>query len=163
MSLELTTKGLYELGERIEKASKELKVKKRAMYEKLGPVVLQDVRIQIGMKLGDYHGRIKSWQEYQVGSKGGYVAVRPIKGEVGIAAKSGKVTKKRPGAVTNYLESGHRIRSPSGNAKQKQRRRINVGYVKGYYFYRAAKKEIERNAQEYAEDMIQQVANELEG
>ena len=39
MSKELTTKGLYELGERIEKASKELKVKKRAMYEKLGPVV----------------------------------------------------------------------------------------------------------------------------
>lgn len=64
------------------------------------------------------------------------------------------------GAITNYLESGHKIRPPGGG--KDYRPRINVPYVKGYFFYEAAGVEAERIALEEAERFADELADMLE-
>ena len=82
---------------------------------------------------------------------GGYAAVRPEKGKTGADS---------PGAITNYLEGGHRIASPRGG--KNYRPRLRVSYVSGYHFYAAAAMRAESIAIGEAEAWADELARELE-
>ncbi len=128
---------------------------KAEMLATVGRAVLGDVTRHIagsGMKNGG--GRLQSWQKYYVGSKRGYVAVRAI------AAGS---RDNSPGAITNYTENGHRIRRPSGSAKQKRRSRAKVPAVPGYHYYRAAAAEAEQRGTAALEQLAERTARRMRG
>lgn len=78
---------------------------RREALERAGRGLLSAVRGHIGGT-----GKVQSWQELHMGSRGGYAAVRPRAGVFysGYAA----------GYVTNAIENGHRTRS-SGRAAGK--------------------------------------------
>ena len=145
---------LSELGENLERAMKEFPADRRAAHEELGKILKQRLDASISARVNDAHGKIRGWQEVHVGSRGGYVAIRPAKNPSG---------KDGAAAVTGYLESGHRIRLPSGKAKRLQKSRIRVAYIRGRYFYRDTAREIERDAQQIMENLAQTVAKKIEG
>ncbi len=95
-------------------------------------------------------GKVLSWQQKHVAK--GYVAVRP---------KDRPTGPNGPGAITNYLESGHRTRRPSGKAKR-YTPRINVGRVRGFRFYKSAQAGAERLSTEVSESMANEIAARLE-
>lgn len=99
----------------------------REMHEKLGDALLRTVRGQIAGSLRDSRGRIAGYQAKYIGARGGYAAVR--------AANRGTGANS-PGAITNYLENGHKIRRPSGRSKYKYRPRIHRAYVDGFHWAR---------------------------
>lgn len=154
MKVEIDTRDMDALAKKLNDLSKRYKGEKRAMFERAGELLKKHLDESIDAKLNDEHGRVKSWQQVQVGSKGGYAAIRPIKKPKG---------KDGPGAITGYLESGHRIRRPSGKAKSKARRRINVPYVSGRYFYRDTAKQMETEAEKLANEFAETIAKDLEG
>lgn len=96
-------------------------------------------------------GKVLSWQQKHV--KKGYAAVRPQDRPTG---------KDGPGAITNYLESGHRIRRPSGKGKRPYRPRINKARVPGFRFYKTAAVQAEKLAEDLGQRMAEQIAARLE-
>jgi len=146
--------GLAELDAKLQAILKELPEARRQLHERLAEMAKKEVDAQIDASgLNDSHGKIKGWQESYVGSGGGYAAVRPQRGQTGANS---------PGAITNYLESGHRIRQPSGKSKY-YRPRIKKPYVDGYHFYQAAQIAVESKAIAEAERFIDELADKLEG
>jgi hypothetical protein len=146
--------GLKELEEDLKAILQELPEARRGLHERIAKIAKEEVDRQIDASgLDDKTGKIKSWQESHVGSGGGYAAVRPVKGSTGANS---------PGAITNYLESGHRIREPSGKV-DKYRSRIKKPYVGGYHFYQAAGTVLEAKAISEAEKFVEEIRQKLEG
>lgn len=146
--------GLKELDAKLQAILKELPEARRQLHERLAEMAKKEVDAQIDASgLNDSHGKIKGWQEAHVGSGGGYAAVRPQKGMTG---------DNSPGAITNYLENGHRIREPSGKSKY-YRPRIKKPYVDGYHFYQAARIAVESKVIAEAEKFVEEFAQKLEG
>lgn len=129
--------------------------KRKELHERIAERLKNTIDAEIGSRIEDSDGKIQNWQEKAVGEKGGYAAVRPLSGKNGGGTGEGCV-----GAITNYLESGHKIRPPGGG--KDYRPRINVPYVKGYFFYEAAGVEAERIALEEAERFADELADMLE-
>lgn len=127
--------------------------KRRELHEKLAEAAKQEVDAQIMASVGGDSGKISGWQEPHVGSGGGYAAVR---------ATSSSSGDNSPGAITNYLENGHAIRGPSGNAKH-YRPEIHQPYVDGKHFYETARSEMQSKAISIAEDFASELAGKLEG
>lgn len=127
--------------------------------EKLKALVDSEIA---GSKMNDSNDKIKNWQETHVGSGGGYAAVRPRKGTTG---------DNSPGAITNYLDSGHRIRPPGKRNEKgkltltnyKYKSRAKVLYVDGYHFYGGAYAKAENVAIALAEELVNDIADKLEG
>jgi len=122
---------------------------KRELHEKIAIVAKQEVNTQINLSgIQDSGGRVKEWQEPHVGSGGGYAAVR---------ASSSSTGDNSPGAITNYLENGHKVRRPSGQAKR-YRPKIKMPYVNGRHFYQNSKAALESKvitlAEDYAGDLL---------
>lgn len=112
----------------------------------------QKLDANISTSINDSRGKVRSWQQPHEGSGGGYIAIRSVRG----GGSNG------PGAVTNYLESGHDIRSPSGKASRYVPD-IQVARARAFHFYRNtddAAKKIEADAAKRIEAAI---ARELEG
>lgn len=74
------------------------------------------------VKGGFGNGKVASWQEKHVGSKGGYSAVRPM-------AKT-YYANYAVGYITNSVTSGHRTRPAS-----QKRHRPRTNYVSGKHVY----------------------------
>lgn len=129
--------------------------KRKELHERIAERLKNTIDAEIGSRIEDSDGKIQNWQEKAVGEKGGYAAVRPLSGKNG-----GGTGEESVGAITNYLESGHKIRPPGGG--KDYRPRINVPYVKGYFFYEAAGVEAERIALEEAERFADELADMLE-
>lgn len=145
--LEKFTRELDELLEQIPGARKEL-------HEELATMLKNEVDAQIlASRIKDDAGKVRGWQEKHVGSKGGYAAVRPTKSSTG---------DNSPGAITNYLESGHKIRPPSGKSKR-YKPAIKKPYVDGRHFYQNAQKVVEEKAIKIAEQFAEELAKRLEG
>lgn len=88
-------------------------IRRRAL-ETAGEEILRAVRGRIGGT-----GKVQRWQQTHMGSGGGYVAVRA-------AAKQTDARGRAVGAVTNAIESGHKVREPSGrSARYRPRRRMD--------------------------------------
>lgn len=126
--------------------------KRRELHEQIAELAKEEVNSQINSSLGGDSGKIAGWQETHVGSGGGYAAVR---------AESGSMGENSPGAVTNYLENGHRIRPPSGHAKN-YRPEINTPRVEGRHFYQASRSAARSKAIAAAERFADQLAERME-
>ncbi len=122
---------------------------RRELHEKIAVAAKREVNAQISQSgLNDSAGRVKEWQEPHVGSGGGYAAVRATDASTG---------DNSPGAITNYLENGHKVRKPSGQAKR-YRPKIKVPYVDGRHFYQKSKTELESEvitlSENYADELL---------
>jgi len=145
--------GLYDLDSRFQNLLSELPDMRREMHESAGAAVRDAVHAEIvASGIYDSHGKIRGWQELYIGSYGGYAAVRAVKG--GVAGKN-------PGAITNYLESGHRVRQPSGKAKQVRKSRAKQQRVKAYGFYRTSRGPAQNIAMTAANKFADKVAGKL--
>lgn len=146
--------GLEKLDEDLQKLLDEIPEARRTMHERIAKTLQDEVRAEVDASgINDKSGKIKSWQEARVGSGGGYAAVSAAKGKTG---------PNSPGAITNYLENGHRIRQPSGKSKR-YRPNIKKPYVDGYHFYQRVRSRAEAIAISEAEKYADEIARKLEG
>ena len=74
------------------------------------------------VKGGFGNGKVASWQEKHVGSRGGYAAVRPKANTF--------YANYAAGQITNAIDSGHRTRPAS-----QKRHRPRANYVSGKHVY----------------------------
>lgn len=95
-------------------------------------------------------GSLAAWQTSRTSK--GYAAVSPVSG----SGRNG------PGAITNYLESGHTTRKPSGRAKV-YRPRFKQVHVKGYGFYAASKAPVQALQEAAGKAIADAVAAKLQG
>ena len=146
--------GFDEFGKALSKAATEAPKNLRKLHTELADMAKSEVDKSISGNVNDSHGKIKSWQRQSVGSRGGYAVVRPVGGQSG---------SNSPGAITNYLEGGHRTRRPSGTAKRPRRSRAKMAYVDGRHFYEAAAEGIEAPAYRLADDYLKKIRSTLEG
>lgn len=135
---------LTRLAERFAQAPQVLKEAKRQAFEAAAPKLKAVVDREIGGT-----GKVKSWQEAHVGSKGFYAAVRP---KANIWAKATKKERHvyAVGYVTNAINTGHlspRARKP----------------IAGRHFYQHAQIQAEQVVQEVAEQISQTLITHLEG
>lgn len=151
-SVDLTQ--LNQLDEDLNNLLNEIPEKRRELHERLADVIKSEVDTQIVKSgLNDSEGKIREWQKPVVGSGGGYAAVHAVKGTTGANS---------PGAITNYLENGHKIRRPTGKNKY-YRPRIRKAYVDGFHFYNSASSSVESKAIAEAEEYVKEIAQRLEG
>lgn len=147
-------RGMNQLSDDLEALLKESPKLRRELHQELADMAQKEVRQAIAGSVNDSHGRVRGWQEKYVGSGGGYAAVRPTDSSTG---------KNSPGAITNYLEGGHKIRPASGTAKRKRKPRIRVAYVDGRHFYASAATRVEAKALQIAEAFADSLAEKLGG
>lgn len=126
---------------------------RRDMHVELSGILGAELDSSISASLNDDSGKIAGWQQRVVGSGGGYAAVRPTKNPSGANG---------PGAITNYLEHGHKIRPPSGKAS-KYRPRVKVARVQGRFFFQRTGANIEAQAIAVAEAYCGKLAVRLDG
>lgn len=109
---------------------------KRDVLEDIGNQMLSDVREKIPGT-----GTVRSWQERYIGSRNGYVAIRP-KADTYKTTAGGK--QYAVGYVTNAIENGHKHRKPSQTPRDgyKYRGRVNVPAVPGLHFYHAVRSQL---------------------
>lgn len=148
--------GLDDFAAAIANTLKTMPDEQRSAHEGIATALKSGLDGNISASLNDSRGRVKSWQQSHVGSGGGYAAIRPIGG-------SGSGRNDSPGAITNYLESGHRIRRPTGAAKRRRPSRAKVAYVNGRHFYQSTEQSIESAATAMAEGLADKLAEKLEG
>ncbi len=142
---------LSDLDAMLEETLKQFPKKQRVLHEQLSKDLLTLVQAAIGWSINDSRGKIAGWQRKHVGSGGGYAAVRATDSSSG---------DNSPGAITNYLESGHKIRTPSGHAKR-YRQRIKMIYVNGRHFYKSAKGKAAAFLQQRAQELADEIAREM--
>lgn len=130
---------------------------RRELHEELGELAKKEVDTAIAASgLNDASGKVRRWQKAYVGSGGGYAAVRPIGSRDG-----GGVGKNSAGAITNYLEGGHKTRG--SKAQKSKKSSLKVAYVNGYHFYQTARSSVEAKAIKAAEQFANKLAGRLEG
>ena len=76
-----------------------------------------------------------------------------------MCAAKGTAGPKRSGAITNYVNSGHRIRPSTTNRKRK----ISVAYVDGRYFYQASKRDLSEKLARLGEAFVNEMAGRIVG
>lgn len=106
---------------------------RRSALEEAGQEMLQAVRGRIGGT-----GRVQRWQAVHMGSGGGYAAVRA-------RAREYDEHGTAVGYVTNALESGHKVREPSGRAAR-YRPRKRMDRVPGKHMYAESRGDLETAA-----------------
>ena len=140
--------------EAFERALKKFPELRKAAIDRATTLAKARVRSEVSSRVNDSHGKIAGWQTTREGSGGGYGVVEAQKGATG---------KDSPGAITNYLESGHKIRSPKTSGAKSYRPRINVAAVSGRWFYRSAEADINRIAVQAADEVCSGIVKEIEG
>lgn len=147
-TLEITMQGMPDFDKAVQ-AYRDLRPQ---IVRKLGRQLEWEVRESIRQSgINDAHGKVQSWQQVRYGSGGGYAAV---------SAARGKTGQDSPGAITNYLESGHKTRRPSGTAEH-YRPRINKTRTTAYGFYRSSKSKADQLTRNAALEVEQKLAGVL--
>jgi len=151
MGTSIEIRGLDELDARLGKAIDEFPEIRRKAFVALAPELkgLMDGSID-SSGLNDSHGKIKGFQDAAIGSRGGYAAIRASRADSGSA--------NGPGAITNYLENGHRVRRPG-----KTKPRAKMLRVPGYGFYAASRSKLPDIADRIAESIAEKLHDILEG
>ena len=136
---------------------REFPAMKRDLLEDLGKQMLSGVQSKIPGT-----GTVRGWQERYIGSKNGYVAVRP-KSKTYKTTAGGK--KYAVGYVTNAVDGGHKHRRPSQTPREgyKYRARINVPAVPGLHFYASVRSQLSGMGAEQLQALAAEVAARLEG
>ena len=153
-------KGLTEIDrlcKRLERSPEVFQQARRACFEEAAREAKEIVDRQIGGG-----GKVRSWQEATVGSRGGYARVAPKKESWTERTKKAG-NRYAAGAVTNAIVSGHRFPSPSGRKYYKPRIRSGGMKVPGRPFYDQAGPQIRDLARRTAERVAKQYLKELEG
>lgn len=150
---EIRMNGLEEIIERLQESPEVFRDARARELEDLGRQMLPRVQAQIGGT-----GRIQALQAFYLGSGKGYMAIRP-KADTFLTTPGGK--RYAAGLVTNALETGHRTRTPSGQAKR-YRPRINVARVLGKYMYRNTEDDAEQLARDIGSRVAQEIVQRLE-
>lgn len=139
----------------------------RETHEKLGVRLLDIVRHRAPISLKghrisatEYHerGTLRQWQSKYIGSRGGYAAVRATDEPKG---------NNGAGAITNYVENGHRSRVGGMYASRRTKRRWRQhgaprSFVNGRGFYHSTQTDAERLLTRAAEQLAAQIAEEFE-
>lgn len=99
-------------------------------------------------------GKVQSWQDTFVGTRGGYAAVRP--------KRDTSYQGYAVGYITNAIENGHQVRGPSGHARR-YRPRLKKTRVPGKGFYAEAGGQVDEVVLQAAQRMLDRMAEELEG
>lgn len=158
MLLEVTYQS--DIAEKLRGLATEFRAARAELLEEAGNRLEQALAKSITASgLQDTHGKIRSWQEQYKGSGGGYVALRPTARDAAGQKVSGA---NSPGAITNYLESGHKVRFPSGKAKR-YRPEVHVARARAFKFYANTQPEVQKVERETAKAMEQRLAAYLEG
>lgn len=147
MPIQIDSQSLEQLDARLAQAVRQAPEIKKEVLTGLGEQLLSQVRNNIGGG-----GKVQRWQHTHLGSGGGYVAVHPAEGEKDAYGRA-------VGAVTNAIESGHRIPSPRGKAKR-YRPHIKKARVPGKGMY--ARTAPQRAAEDAARQLGQQLIEPLE-
>lgn len=145
-------KALDELEKDIADLIKSFPDMQRELHEEFANTIKKKVDSEIVASLKNGASKIKRWQGKYVGSYGGYAAVRAVDTSTG---------SESPGAITNYLENGHKIRKPTGRNKR-YKTRINKIYVDGYHFYSKASNNLEADIIKISEKFANKIRNKLE-
>ncbi len=132
------------------KASPEIR---RKAIERAASNLHADVRSEIRSRINDSHGKVQRWQRIRKGSKGGYAVIEPENSSTG---------DNSPGAITNYLEHGHRIRPPKRAGAKGYRPRIRESYVDGRYFYDDVGSTAEHEAIRVGKEICEKMAKVIE-
>lgn len=140
--------------EAFEKALKNFPGLRKEAIARATTLAKAKVRTEISGRVNDSHGKIAGWQTTREGSGGGYGVVEAQKGATG---------NDSPGAITNYLEHGHKIRSPKSSGAKGYRPRIHVASVSGRWFYHAAEADVNRIAVDAANEVCSALAKTLGG
>lgn len=106
--------------------------KKVELFENVGGLISNQVKENIDNRVNDENNHIKNDVEMVMGSKGGYVAVKPSYEDTNIA---------------HLIENGHRI----------VRNGIVLGFVNGKHVYRDSVEQCEEKIISMAKDMISEV------
>ena len=141
-----------DLDRKISKIIEQMPSERRKLHEEISELLKKEVDANINDALNDSNGKIKNWQKNVVGSGGGYAAVHAVGGQSGASS---------PGAITNYLENGHKIRSSSGVNKY-YKPRIKTSYVYGFGFYAKTRETIESKILNLAEKFADNIFKSLE-
>lgn len=139
---------IVNLEEKIQTVGTTVRELRAKILPELADKMLSTVKGNVSRSLHDGNGKISGWQALSLHK--GYAAVRPVNGNVGASS---------PGAITNYLESGHRIRRPSG-VRKRYTPRVHVGRVQGRHFYRSSGEMVETMAAEAAAE-VERVLKEV--
>ncbi|MCH5279541.1 MAG: hypothetical protein J1E60_07095 [Christensenellaceae bacterium] len=142
------------LEENFEKALRKSPELRRKAMELATKRAHQTVHTSIGGKLNDSHGKIAGWQVIRLGSKGGYGVVKATNTSSGANS---------PGAITNYLEHGHKIREPKKRGAKGYRPRIHTASVNGRWFYRVVAADVNRITLDAANEVCKGIADIIEG
>ena len=162
------SRDLRRLSERMQQIVRDAPEQQRALHERLGETLLDDVRHRAPISIkghslghGEYHerGTLRRWQTKYIGSKGGYAAIRAATEPRGDSGA---------GAITNYVENGHRVgRAGYGVSARTRRRRRQYGMiptlslVNGRGFYHATHATAARLLTQAAERWADEIAREL--
>lgn len=161
------SRDLRRLSERLQQIVRDAPDQQRALHERLGTALLDDVRHRAPISTkghslghGEYHerGTLRRWQTRYIGSKGGYAAIRAAETPKGVNGA---------GAITNYVENGHRVGSRHQGVSARTRRRWKQydvpiqSFVSGRGFYHAAQETADRRLTQAAEQWADEIAREL--
>lgn len=162
------SRDLRRLSERLQQIVRDAPDQQRALHERLGTALLDDVRHRAPISTkghslghGEYHerGTLRRWQTKYIGTRGGYAAIRAATEPRGDSGA---------GAVTNYVENGHRVgRAGYGVSARTRRRRRQYGmiptlsFVNGRGFYHATHATAARLLTQAAERWADEIAREL--
>ncbi|WP_050698668.1 hypothetical protein [Anaeromassilibacillus senegalensis] len=160
MSQSIDTSQFDGFSRRVENILKGNKEARRKLHERLASIANETLDQKTDERLNGDTTKIKGWQEKAVGTKGGYAAVRPRKGEL---PPNGKGNAYRYGQITNAIENGHRVRPPSPDTKRKRPGRAKMIAVSGRFFYKAANDELGKKAVEEAERFADEILQRMEG
>ena len=145
---------LEELNKKFDQILREFPAIRKEFHEQMADRMENRLHTNIAGSLNDSNRHIRGMQEKAVGSGGGYAAVR---------AKGGQSGSNSPGAITNYLENGHRTR-PS--TKVSTERRIRSGKtvklrVDGRHFYRKTRADIRGEVLRAAHQMTERLRKDF--
>lgn len=154
--IRIDTRELDRLTEKLAQSPEVIREAKRLAFEQAAPALKAAVDAEIGGT-----GKVRSWQDQAVGSKGGYAAVRPKSATYTDA--NGKGKRYAVGYVTNAINSGHAFPPPSGRKGYRSRIKIASQKVPGKQFYQQAEARVPQIAQEAVEQVIEALTEHLEG
>jgi hypothetical protein len=139
--------------DKFESAIKAGRLAREEYHEAVGKKLKERMDEQIDQRLDDDHGTVKRWQVTSVGSGGGYVAVRAIKSATGANS---------PGAITNYLENGHKARAKRSQKWERNKSaKLPRFFVDGRGFYLGTRVYAQNIALTEAQHIVQEIEGAL--
>ena len=161
MSQSVDTADIKKMNDLVNKIHDEFRKLKYSANYNIANEMSKIVKKNIAISINDVSGKIAGWQiagppHFNV--RGGYAVIAPQRNSYGTRYPSPGANS--PGAVTNYLENGHSIRTiVTGRGKNKQTTRI--GNIPGRHFYKNSEKEIISYASQAYTEVLNKLADYL--